>query len=396
MKKFFVVCPIGFEIAVSQEIRKAWPLLIGKDGRAHEIPAPALEITKGGVSFEADEFLALQLNFFLKTASRILLRLAEFRVRDFPKLHEKIKALPWTQYFKTHHLEYVVSASKSRLNHEGRIQETFEKTIKAVLPEKSAEIAGSVYVRIDDDLCTVSLDTTGEHLHKRGWAQLKGEAPLRETIASFILKAATAGLTDNFLERTVLFDPMVGSGTLLLEARTQNCPHWDRDFAFLKWKSCPKLFISPSFKFNYKHSFQSQFKAYWGFDISEKMVNVARENFAALESKLEPVQKKAFKKSELHLSVHDLWTGYTSEFPEGSILVSNPPYGERLRDGASGSLEAYFTALSAFKPHRMALLYPESNTPKSFAKIPGYRIFDQKPVLNGGLKTVLTVMEKIP
>jgi putative N6-adenine-specific DNA methylase len=395
MKKFFVVCPLHQEMALAAEIRACWPLLIGKDGQVAPAPSPALRILKGGVELECDEVHGYQLNFFLKTASRILLRLAEFKARDFPKVHEKIKALPWQEYFRTSRLEYVVAASRSRLNHEGRLRDTLEKTLRNLLPPAGAQAEGTVYLRMENDLCTLSLDTTGEHLHKRGWAPLKGEAPLRETLAQIILRQLIGDTEPEKLARIHLFDPMAGSGTFLLEARASHFPQWGRPFAFQKFKSCPKIFLSPSFIFNYRLPRATAFKSLIASDRDEKILLAAQKNAQSLEAEIARFEKKNYEAATWVWEVADLFADTLPKPPAGEELwiVSNPPYGERLRDSAEGDMGAYFAALAATKAGQIALLHPEKMKLKK-AQVPaGYKISAEIPLLNGGLKTLLTVLK---
>lgn len=393
MKKFFIVCPLGFELTVVEEIQEFWPLLVAKDGRPVEQAVPAIKVEKGGVEINCEEILGFQLNFFLKTASRVLLRLAEFKVRDFPKLHEKIKNIPWQEYFSSANLNYEISASKSRLNHEGRIEETFVKTLKPILKAESAEAEGSIYVRIFDDLCTISLDTSGEHLHKRGWAQLKGEAPLRESIAAFILRQLVQKNSIEQLKKITICDPMMGSGSFLLEARALKHPNVGREFAFRKFKSCPKLLLSPSFALNYKLTPSLLFKGFLGSDLDAKIVDVAQKNWQSLETEIEKIERKSYMKASVELAQKDLFSDFNKVAAKTWIVI-NPPYGERLQDGAGGNINDYFAALASSEAEKIAVLFLASQ-PLGKKQCPdGYKITAEIPVLNGGLKTLLTVLTR--
>lgn len=397
MKKFFIVCPLGFEKSVEAEMRAAWPALLAKNGQPHGLEFPALTVLKGGIEFETDEFVALQFNFFLKTASRILLRLAEFKARDFPKLHERIRRVPWQEYFRSSHVELKTAAARSRLNNEKRLEETLRKTLAEILPVGGAggDPEGAIYLRMDDDLCTLSLDTTGEHLHKRGWGALKGEAPLRETIAHFILRSLTRGVSPAHLAEVELFDPMMGSGTFLTEARAWNFPQFSRPFAFQKWKSTPKLFLSPQFPLNYKLTAdRGPFRSYRGNDVDAEMVAVSEGNFRELEKQMNAVQKSAFASADFQPMQGDVFELKPSEFSNPLWIVTNPPYGERLHASTRDGLADYAEALAALAPERMAFLYPEKSRLRK-EKIPsGYSLTVELPILNGGLKTLLTILDR--
>lgn len=398
MRKFFLVTPIGFEEASLNEMKRVWPLLLAKDGRPHSEIFPEIKKLKGGLEFEANEFIAYQLNFFLKIPTRLLMRLSEFRVRDFPKLYEKFKQLPWLEHFHFRPTEFVVAAAKSRLNNEKRIEQTLVQVLEQTFPQKPSDDidAATIYIRMDNDVCAVSLDTTGEHLHKRGWATLKGEAPLRETLASFILQKMMAGFDPSRLARVTLLDPMMGSGTFLLEARSMYSPAVARDFGFQKLKSCPKLFLSPQFPLNYKLPSSNIFKSYVGMDIDQEMVQVAQTNWSELEKQLATVERKNFAPQNIQFHHHDVFESFAqiTSLGEELWIATNPPYGERLQGKAADELVDYVEALAQFRPSRMAVLYPERSRLKS-AEVPaGYKMITEIPILNGGLKTILTLLER--
>lgn len=393
MARFFVVTPIGFEKNTLNEMKTIWPHLLGKNAQSHDLPFPEVQILKGGLEFETELIAALQLNFFLKTASRILLRLTTFRTRDFPKFYQKTKALPWNEYLTSSQVEWVVNAQKSRLNNEKRLQESAEQALQELLPAgKPEEISGTIHIRMDDDECTMSLDTTGDHLHKRGWSVLKGEAPLRETVSVHLLELLSAGKTPEDKAKTFLVDPMMGSGTFLTEARALYEGQFQRPFAFQKLKKCPKLFQMAGFALNYRLPETPNFKSFVGYDISEEMTDVARKNYAATESQIENYRRKKFQSVPLTVRHKNSLTE-GEEADRGGWLISNPPYGERLtmaleEDGLKGIADGL---ISKFAPERLGLLYPAKDRLK---KAPtGYKLVSESNINNGGIHTVFTVLE---
>ena len=395
MKRFFIVCPVGFEKMLADELREVWPLLLEKSAQPQGREFPELKMLKGGIEFETEDFLGFQLNFFLKIPSRILLRLAEFKARDFPKLHDKIKKIPWQEYFHSSAVEFKVAAAGSRLNNEKRLEETLRKTLADILPpSKTGETEGQIYLRMQDDLCTLSLDTSGEHLHKRGWGILKGEAPLRETIATFILRTLKAGVSEDVIAEATLLDPMLGSGTFLTEARAAHAPQFSRPFAFQKFKSCPKLFLSPQFAFNYKLPVHKGFKAYRGADVDQEMVEVSRENFMQLEAQIQKWERKNFKAADVKIEQGDIFDTAASAVFGGPLwIVTNPPYGERLNAATEDGLADYAEALVRLKPAKLVFLYPEKSRLRKALVPASYKISAEIPILNGGLKTFLTILE---
>jgi putative N6-adenine-specific DNA methylase len=391
--RFFVVTPIGFEKNTLHEMREVWAHLLGKNAQSHDLPFPEVQILKGGLEFETEWVAAVQLNFFLKTASRILLRLTTFRTRDFPKFYQKVKALPWGEYLVSSQVEWVVNAQKSRLNNEKRLQESAEQALQSVLPPGTpGEISGTIHVRMDDDECTVSLDTTGEHLHKRGWSVLKGEAPLRETVSVHLLELLSQGKSVEDKAKTFLVDPMMGSGTFLTEARALYDGQFQRPFAFQKLKKCPKLFQMPGFSLNYRLPETPNFKFFVGYDISAEMTEVAKKNYAATEAQIADYRRKKFLSRPLTVRhKNSLIEG--AEADRGGWVISNPPYGERLtmaleEDGLKGIVDGL---IAQFQPERLGLLYPAKDRLK---KAPvGYKLVSESNINNGGIHTVFTVLE---
>lgn len=397
MNKFFISTPLGFEESTLQDMKEIWPFLLGKDSQTHTVPFPAVEVLQGGLEFEADLFTGLQFNFFLKTANRVLLRLASFKARDLPKFYQKFKALPWREYLHHSHVEWVVAAQKSRLNNEKRLQDSAETALHEIfasVPE-GPEACGAIYIRMDDDLCTVSLDTTGEHLHKRGWSVLKGEAPLRETIAAYMLRELIGETTPAELKEITLLDPMVGSGTLLTEARTLWGGQFQRRFGFQKWKKAPKLFLSESFSLNYRLPASPVFGHYRGFDIHEDMIPVALQNFAEAERQWNQSRRADHLSGDVQIVQQDALEASSAAPLKGLQplwLISNPPYGERLAEagGADGLFGLVESFCALYKPARMGLLFPEREPLLVFPE--GYKKMKELKVNNGGLRCLFTVL----
>jgi putative N6-adenine-specific DNA methylase len=398
VNKFFISTPLGFEKNVLEEMKEAWPYLLGKDSKTHSVAFPEVELMEGGLEFEADPFAAVQLNFFLKSANRILMRMTSFRTKDLPKFYQKFKALPWREYLVHGKVEWEVAAQKSRINNEKRLQESAEKALNELFNIKSAQAVadfgscGSIYIRMDDDLCTISLDSTGEHLHKRGWTVLKGEAPLRETTAAYLLRATIGEATPSELSKITLFDPMSGSGTFLTEARGLWQGQFQREYAFQKWKKTPKLFISPTFVFNYDLPVSKIFKAFVGMDLDEKMVKISGTNFDSVETQIKAQEKEDFKASKVQWIHQNCFAGsFIPESPAWMIL--NPPYGERLSSEGIGGLKTLAYKLTEkYRPEKLGLLFPEKE--KLMTPPPGYQIEKELKINNGGLRCLYTLLKR--
>lgn len=394
MNRFFVSTPLDFEQTTLQELKEVWPYLLGKDAKPQALALPEVKVMPGGLEFETDLFTAVQLNFFLKTAHRILLRMTSFKTRDLPKFYQNFKRLPWLEYLPNGTVEWEVAAQKSRLNNEKRLQESASKALQEIFGSKCAtEPCATIYIRMEDDLCTISLDMTGEHLHKRGWSVLKGQAPLRETIAAFTLKALQGSTPRAALNKVTLLDPMMGSGTFLCEARTLHAGQFARKFAFQQWKNTPKLFLSPSFALNYTLPPQDFFKKYVGCDLDVEMLVATEKNFAEAERQVEIVQKKSFKKATLELHQQDsLVQKCPAEEPLWMIL--NPPYGERLEgehhEGPQGLAR---DLCRLYQPERLGILYPEK---ERVLRAPGgYKVVQEIKINNGGIRCLFTILTRL-
>lgn len=397
MNKFFVSTPLGYELSTLAEMKECWPYLLGKDSKTHSLPFPEVEVLQGGLEFETDLFAALQLNFFLKTANRVLLRMTSFRTKDLPKFYQKFKALPWREYLPHGNVEWEVAAQKSRLNNEKRLQESAEKALQELFSGAAAGAApcAAIYIRMDDDLCTISLDSTGEHLHKRGWSVLKGEAPLRETIAAYLLKETIGEATPAELQQVTLFDPMMGAGTFLTEARSLWQGQFQRPYSFQNWKKTPKLFQSPSFVFNYDLPKSTLFKALVGMDIEEKMLTVVRENFQEVEKQIKAQEKDKFTSVPLTVSIQDSMKGEKLDKASYPLwMIINPPYGERLSGAGLGGLKGLAESYCGlYQPQKIGILYPEReklNTPPK-----GYLIEKELKINNGGLRCLYTLLTRL-
>ncbi len=190
MQTFFLVVPPGFELLAEAE------LLVWLRSLSFELQTPVLR-EKGGLSVDLPLDVGFALNGRVKIPSRVLLRLADFGCRDFPKLFKKMRGLDWSPWLFSGNCtpEFVASSHGSRLALKKRIQSTCEDGFKAwrkIHGSTAIETAlkPTIMVRFFDDVCTVSLDTSGDHLHRRGYKTKSTDAPIRENIAAALLLLA--------------------------------------------------------------------------------------------------------------------------------------------------------------------------------------------------------------
>ncbi|HSO20038.1 MAG TPA: hypothetical protein VLT88_11290 [Desulfosarcina sp.] len=194
-------------------------------------PAP------GGVAFKGRFVDCQRANLHLRTATRILMRIEAFTATNARQLSRKCAAIPWELFLPAGPMpEIKVSSRRSRLYHTGLVADCVRDGLAGRLGTSAASLptglTQTLFVRLADDQATLSLDSSGDALYKRGLKQGPARAPLRETLAAAIL------LTAGYDRRHPLVDPMCGSGTFSLEAAMlarQMAPGARRTFAFMGW-----------------------------------------------------------------------------------------------------------------------------------------------------------------
>jgi putative N6-adenine-specific DNA methylase len=237
--KVFAACAPGLEKFTGQEIRRlgirtTTPVASTTDKAGEE---------EGGVEFNASLHDIYRANLHLRTASRILVRLGEFYSASFSELRKKASRLPWDKFLKTGQpVSFHVTCRKSRLYHSDAVAERVLGAIQDHLgagpalskanKENSASWSQLVIVRLVNDVCTISVDSSGELLHRRGYRLETAKAPLRETLAAGLL------LASGWDGVSPLIDPFCGSGTIPIEAALISNhipPGVNRRFSFMKW-----------------------------------------------------------------------------------------------------------------------------------------------------------------
>lgn len=380
MAQFFVSCAIGFEEDLLFELQTVWLEMMDLDGQPTRSTLQEFAVVEGGIEIETEEHLGFQINFFSKLANRVLLRIAKFDARYFDQLEKEFKKIDLEKWLEPQNIQLKIEAHKSRINNQKSIEESLTRilndkkfTLKA---EESAQI---LYVRNDKDRVLISLDTSGEHLHRRGYATFRGEAPLREVFAAYLFKQLCKDAKT--LKNLSLVDPFMGSGTLLFEAQSEKMPLLKRKFAWLQFKNRPKLFRSGAWASNYKWLQASPKIQTYGFDLDPKAVaNLEKnevlfnETFPAAQSQIQAIQADSLKVDLAALkSQPNLW------------LVTNPPYGHRLEQGdAVAIIERFERELNL---QGLVVLHPEHWSFK-FQTLRPVRKLDFK---NQGLRLKLSV-----
>lgn len=366
---FFLVSLPGLEDLVAAELADWFP-----DFEAQK--------EHGGVTVRAPLADGLAMNLALKTPTRILLRVANFRCRDFPKLFNTVKSIPWREWVDPAcELEVHVSTRLSRLKIKKRIEETCEDAWMEYREEQGKKAVrgrkAALYVRFLNDECMLSLDTSGERLHKRGLRMHIGEAPLRETIAASLLQLVARHHGGEGAANIEIVDPMMGSGTFLLEAEGRGRVTDQRDFAFDTFATKPTA--TPTLKVQLP-----PLARLIGFEHDAKTFQAAQANLQAMRAQT-PVDLRAediFTAEPLPPTSNPRW------------LFANPPYGERLR--VKEPLPQYYARLFAAAervahPDRACFLLPSKAVKGRFELPRGWKVLEKRPFVNGGIPVVAFV-----
>ena len=287
-----------------------------------QLGANDVQIGRRMVSFKGDKELLYRANFQLHTAIRILKPIKHFKALSADDVYEGVKDIDWSEYIgndKTFAVDSVVFSEEFR--HSKFVAYKVKDAIVDQFREKTGQRPNisitnpdiRLHIHIADDQCTLCLDSSGESLHRRGYRQESVEAPLNEVLAAgMILMTGWHGETD-------FIDPMCGSGTLLIEAALiahNMAPGlFRKEFAFEKWPDFDRDLFDEIYN---DDSQEREFNHHiYGYDVDIKAVNTARLNVkaAGLSSDI-TVEEQDFK-------------NFTQP-KNKSIMVTNPPYGERI------------------------------------------------------------------
>lgn len=285
-----------------------------------------VSVEDGRVTFKGDETVIPRANIFIRTAERILLKMGSFEAVTFDELFEGTKALPWEEYLPRNAKFWVTKATtnKSALFSGSSIQSIVKKAIvdrmRQTYRVSRFEEDGDEYpirVFIFKDMVSIGIDTSGTSLHKRGYRQLVGKAPISETLASALLM-----LTPWNKDR-VLVDPFCGSGTFPIEAAmigTNIAPGMNREFTADSWdKILPKKIWYNAFDEAHDMIRQDIEMNIQGYDIDSDIIKCAMTN-----------AREAGVDKYIHFQARDVKD--LSNPKHYGFIITNPPYGERLED----------------------------------------------------------------
>lgn len=363
----FLVAPPGTEQALRDE--------------AIERGFTAPQISPGGVTLRGTWAEVWRANLQLRGAARVLARIGEIRAFHLAQLDKRARKFPWGDVLRADvpvKVE-VVTNKKSKIYHAGAAIQRFERAITEELGAPiSAEAEVRVKVRIDDNLCIISVDTSGEALHKRGHKPAVGKAPMRENLAATFLRQC------GYDGSEPVVDPMCGSGTFVIEAAEIAMgliPGRSRSFAFEHLASFDQKAWQDMRSAGQGAATDQRF---YGSDRNAGVVDMATTN-ATLAGVEHCTQF-------LHQAVSDLTP---PDGPAGLVIV-NPPYGARI--GNKKLLYALYGALgktltARFSGWRVGIVTSEAG----LAKTTGLPFLPTGPaVAHGGIKIRLFQTAPLP
>ena len=336
-----------------------------------------MEVNNGEVRFTGDWETMCQANLWLRCAERVLLKIGEFDAYDFDQLYEKTKALPWSDLLPEN-AEFPVQGKsvKSKLHSVPTCQSVVKKAIVDNMKERYNtdwfNEDGPLYqitVSLYKDTATLTIDTSGSGLHKRGYRELSTGAPLQETIAAGMIYLS------RWTKDRILIDPFCGSGTIPIEAAMMGkniAPGLMREFDAEYWPNVPdKTWQKTRDKAEDAVDEKAEPRLIMGTDKDKNVVGIARHHArkAGVEDWIH-FQKKTF-----------------SNFSSGrkyGYVISNPPYGERLSEKDEVE-ELYNEMGKKFSPLDTWSFYILTSHP-DFEKIFGEKASKRRKLYNGGIK----------
>ncbi|HET9424189.1 MAG TPA: hypothetical protein VFO55_02370 [Gemmatimonadaceae bacterium] len=372
--KCFAICAPGLEPLVEAE-------LTDLSIKCKAVP--------GGVEWTGSESSVAIANLWSRLASRVVVRIGEFRARSFFELERHAKKIEWDRYLAPGApVQLRVTARKSKLYHTGaiaqRLQEAIARRIgKDVViagagtdDEDASDAAAQLFiVRFERDECVISADTSGALLHRRGYRQAVAKAPLRETLAAAILRGA------DWHGRTPLVDPMCGSGTIPIEAAMiarRMPPGLDREFSFLTWPGADTARWKALVEHARSQMLPRSPVSIAGSDRDGGAIEAARANAA-----------RAGVMEDIGFAVQSI----SAAMPAGNgpgLFVTNPPYGERI--GESDAIRNLYAQLgNVAREHFGGWVFAMLSPTKTLESQTKLRLEERFRTSNGGIPVRLVV-----
>lgn len=367
--ELIATCAFGLEKLVRDELKSLGLWII--------------KIEDGRVTFEGDETALIQANFCLRCTDRVQIKMAEFEAKTFDELFDNISEIEWEKYIGIQDAFPIKATStKSILHSEPATQSIVKKAAvtrlqKAhkvdILPENS-DATYQIVVKCNKDQFVITIDSSEDSLHKRGYRTKANDAPMKETLAASIIK-----LSDWEPTRT-LIDPFCGSGTIPIEAAliARNiAPGLYREFAFQSWPWIDQSKIEKIKRELIKAKIKptNQAPQIFAFDIDPKTIEIAKQN-----------AKNA--------GVDDMIVFVTSDFNNldfknftEATFITNPPYGERLEETETIT-KMYQNLGEKFRQSSNCSLFLLTSR-EDFPRLFGNRENKNRKLFNGNLRCYL-------
>ena len=338
----------------------------------------AADVTIGNrmVEFYGDLGFMYKANYSLRTALRIQKPIHTFSVKTDHQLYERMKKFPWENYFNvdqtfmidpTVFSDYFTHSHYAALKVKDAIVDRFQENTgrRPSIDKENPDVRFNLH--ISHDKVTLSIDSSGDSLHKRGYRSETGPAPINEVLAACLLITSGWDGKGNYL------DPMCGSGTMLIEAAMIACnipaQIHRRDFSFQNWPDYDaKLFAEiRNFRINRIRDFDYKIV---GYDISPMMVKIAEENI-----------RSADLTEVIEVRQQDFFTTEKDMFPVS--IVFNPPYNERLENDNQVFYKQIGDTLKSSYPNTLAWFVTSDLSAKKYV---GLKPSKKIKVFNGKLE----------
>jgi len=313
-----------------------------------------IKLLNRAVSYSGDTETLYKSNLLLRSALHVLMPISEFTIDKPEDLYKKAKSIPWDNYMRSS-ASFAIDGSinSSMFNHtnyanlvvKDAIADFFRQGygIRPTVDPKKPQYL--INLHINENKCTVSLDSSGVSLHKRGYRVGTNEAPINEALAAGLI------LLSNWDKKQTFFDPMCGSGTFLAEAAllANEIPSgiYRESFGFQNWKTFDRKAWDRVYNDDYE---TKQLCKILGADISDENLEITETNLI-----------NAFIQKKVSLSEKDFLTSASPQEP--SFIVTNPPYGKRIGDEDIAPFYAEMgkTIKENYKGHTLWMIMPKTD-----------------------------------
>ncbi len=334
-----------------------------------------VKVKDSKVEFRGDAQAICRTNLWLRSADRVLIKMSEFEALTFDELFEKTKALPWEDMLPEDACFPVLGKSvKSTLFSISDCQAIVKKAIVERLKTKYKkswfEESGDKYtieIGLLRDIATLTIDTSGMGLHKRGYRELTSDAPLKETLAAALVQLSF------WNSERLLVDPFCGTGTILIEAALIGlniAPGLNRKFDSMKWPQIPQKTWTAVMEEAREAIKHTDFRLL-GYDIDERVLDTAR-----ICSMKAGVDK--------YIDFHKLPVAQLSSKRKYGCIICNPPYGERM--GEIKAAESLYRSMGEVFSKLDSWSFYVLTSNEDFEKFFGRKCDRKRKLYNGRIK----------